>query len=124
MLLRKPGGFVSAQHVFHYAPVDVGEAVVAALVRERQALVVDAELVHDGGLQIVNVHRILGDVDAVVVCLAVGHAAAHATTGHPVGETVGMMVAPVIGARNVALAIDSASEFPDTNHQGILKEPA
>ena len=52
----------SRQHVVHYFAVDVCEPIVAALMTEVEAFVVDAELVHDGGLQIMDVHRLLSDV--------------------------------------------------------------
>jgi len=50
------------EDLLHHPPVHVGEADVAALRPERQALVIDAERVEDRGVQIVNVHRIAGTV--------------------------------------------------------------
>ncbi len=52
----------------------VGEAEVAALVAEGEALVVEAELVQDGGVEVVHVHGVLGDVEAELVRFAVGEA--------------------------------------------------
>jgi hypothetical protein len=72
-----------SQNLFHHVAVDVGEAEVAALVAVGEPFVVDAELVQDGGLQVVDMHWIFGDVDAVVVGLAIGHSAAHAANNQP-----------------------------------------
>jgi hypothetical protein len=42
--------------------VHIGQAEVAALELERQFGMVDAQLVQDGGVQIVHMHRIFHDV--------------------------------------------------------------
>ena len=75
--------------------VDVGEPVVAALVTICQLLVIDAQLMQDGGLQVVDMDGILGDIDAVIVGLAVAHAATDPSASHPVAEAVGMVVSTV-----------------------------
>ena len=49
----------------------VGQAVVPALVLERQPGVVDAQAVQDRGVQVVDVDRVRGDVVAEVVGRAV-----------------------------------------------------
>ena len=49
----------------------VGQAEVAAGVAEGEAFVVEAEQVQDRGLQVVDVDRVLDDVEAEVVGLAV-----------------------------------------------------
>ena len=54
--------------------MDVGQAVVAALELEGQPGVVDAQAVEDRGVQVVDVDRVLDDVVAEVVGLAVGDA--------------------------------------------------
>ncbi len=51
--------------------MDVGQAEVAALEPVGQLRVVDAEQVQDRGLEVVDVDRVLGDVVAEVVGLAV-----------------------------------------------------
>ena len=52
----------------------VGQAVVAALQAECQARMVDAQTVQNGRVQIVNVDRILDDVVAEIIRLAVDQA--------------------------------------------------
>ena len=53
-------------------PLDIGQAEVAALVAVGQARVVDPQEVEDGGVQVVDVDRVLDDVVGEVVGLAVG----------------------------------------------------
>ena len=44
--------------------MDVGEAVVAALEAEGKSLVVEAQQMHDRGLQVVNVNLVFDDAEA------------------------------------------------------------
>jgi hypothetical protein len=48
-----------------------------------EALVVDAELVEEGGVEVVDVDGVLDDVEAEVVCPAVTVARLDAAAGHP-----------------------------------------
>lgn len=61
----------------------VRQAVVAALVLESQALVVDAKRVQDRCLQVVQMDAIFGDVVTEIVRGAVGCAGPDAAAGHP-----------------------------------------
>ena len=61
----------SGEDGFYDLAVDVGETEVAALVVEGQALVVDAEEVEQGGVEVVDVNAAVDDVVAEVVGLAV-----------------------------------------------------
>ena len=44
---------------------------------------IDAQCMQDGGIEIVNVNRVLRDVVAIVVRLAIGRAAFDPAAGHP-----------------------------------------
>ena len=81
----------------------VGQAEVAALEFVGQAFVVDAHLVQDRRLQVVDVDGVFHGVHAEFVALAVSEAGLHAAAGHPGGEAARMMVAPVIVRRQLAL---------------------
>jgi len=61
----------------------VGQPVLAALKLVGESLVVDAELLEDGGLYIVNMYAALGDIESEVVGSAVGMALLDAGSGHP-----------------------------------------
>ena len=51
----------------------VGQAEIAALEAVGQLLVVDAQAMQQRGVEVVNVHRLLGDVVREIVGLAVGN---------------------------------------------------
>ena len=52
--------------------MNVGQAELSALVLERQAFVINSHQVQDGGVQVVDVDRVLGDVVAERIGLSVG----------------------------------------------------
>src|SRR5258707_893934 len=60
-----------------------------------EALVVHAELVQHGGMQVVNLAPAVHDLVAVLVGRAVDRAALDAATGQPDGEAIGVVVAAV-----------------------------
>src|SRR5436853_5099910 len=86
----------STQQPMNYVSVDIGEAEITPLEAVRQLLMVDAHLVQNGGVEIVNMHRFFHDVIAVVVGLSVGDAFLHPTAGQPHGKATAMMIASVI----------------------------
>ena len=51
--------------------MNISQTVVPSLKTVRQAFMVDSQAVQNGGVEVVNVDGILGDVVAVVVRLAV-----------------------------------------------------
>ena len=63
---------ISCEDPFHHVAMDIGQPEVAALEAVRESRVIDAEAVQERGVEIVDVDRIAGDVEAVVVCFAVG----------------------------------------------------
>lgn len=74
-------------------PVDVGEAVVAALGVEGEALVIEAEEVEHGGLNVVDVDRVFDDIETELIGGTDGLAAFNAAAGHPDGEGLRVVVA-------------------------------
>jgi len=63
--------------------MNIRETVVSAGVSERQPLVIEAEQVKYGGVEVVNVDPVFGHRDAVFVGRAVDDAAFHTATGQP-----------------------------------------
>ena len=111
------------QPLDHFA-VDVGEAIVATLEAVGQVLVVEAEAVQDGGVEVVDVDRILGDVVAVVIGLAVADAGLDAAAGHPDGVVAAMMIAAVIVLLDLPLAVDRPPELAAPEHERVLEQAA
>src|SRR5688572_1749989 len=102
------------QGLYHIT-VDIRQAEPAALEFVSQFLVVDAELVEKGGLQIVHVDGVGGDVIRKIVGGAVAEARLEAAAGHPHCEATRMMVAPVISSRELSLGVTRAPEFATPN---------
>ena len=98
---------------------DVGEAEIAAGGVEREPTVIEAEQVENGGVEIVHVHGILDGGVAEFVGLAEGKPVAHAATGEPNSEALGIMVAAV-----GALGEWSAAELTSPPNKRILEQPA
>ncbi len=105
--------------------MDVGEAVVAPLEPVGQPLVVEAEQVHDGGLEVVHVHLVLGNAEAEFVGAAVAKAGLHAAAGHEQAEAVRVMVATEhLAGRGAAFAEGRTAELAAPDHQGVLEQTA
>ncbi len=107
-----------------FGGVDAGESLVEALEGEGEAVVVDAELVEDGGVEVADADFVFGDVVGVVVGFAVGDAAFDASAGHPGGEAFGVVVAAVVVTGESALAVGGASEFSGEDDEGVIEHAA
>ena len=64
----------SRQNPTHHLAVNIGQPEIAPLKTIRELFVIDAQAMENGRVLIVNVHRVLDDVVAVVVRFAVGDA--------------------------------------------------
>ena len=89
-----------------------------------ESRVVDPQAVQDRRVQIAQVDRILDDVVAEVVGLAVFDARLHAGAGQPDGEAAAMMVAAHAGVAELALAEDRAAELGGEDHERVFEQPA
>jgi hypothetical protein len=81
------------------AAFDVGQAEVATAVRVGQLFVVEAELVQDGGVQVVDVNFVLNGRESKVVGCAVNRATFDAASGYPHREPVRVVVSTVTALR-------------------------
>lgn len=80
-----------------------GEFLVEAAVGVDEAVVVDAHLLEDGGVEVAEVGGVLGDVPAEVIGLAVDVAGLDAGAGQPDREAAAVVVAAGGSALRVAL---------------------
>ena len=108
--------------------MDVGEAEVAAGVVVGEFLVIEAEEVENGGLEIVDVDGVFGGGEAEFVGGAVDVTALHSTAGHPHGEAVVVVVAafmvPAFGSRLGHFHGGGAAEFAAPDDEGFVEEAA
>ena len=120
---RDPVGRPDLGHeILYHLAMDIGEPEMPALEFEGELLVVDAELVQDGSLEVVDVDMVLGDVEADVVGGPVGLANLDAATRHPDGKGVRMMVpAPASAILHVTLEERGPAEFTTPDDQGLVE---
>ena len=119
--------------------VDVGEAVLAALEFIGELGVVDAELVKESRVKVVDVDGLLvvfGGVGfdgcavlvdegvAEVIGLSEGGAWLDAAAGSPEGETSRVVVTTIVFAGKLALAVRGSSEFSAPDDEGVIEETA
>ena len=104
--------------------LDAGEPHVQPLRLERQAAVIDAQTVQDGGIHVVNVNGVLDDVVAEIVRLSVADALLDAAAGHPYREAARVMIAAVILARQLALTISRPTKLSAPHNQRLIEQAA
>ena len=116
--------------------MNICDSKVSALIREGEALVVDAHEPQDRCLEIVNVNRtwrelVLGrkyrlsiridNVVAVVIGFTIGRSRVNSTTGHEDREASWMVISTEFRHRERTLGIACPSKFSAPNDQRILK---
>ena len=75
-------------------------------------------------MQVVDVDRVVGDVVAEVVGLAVGDAGLDAAAGQPDGEAARVVVAAVVVGGQRALAVDRPAELAAPDDQRVVEQAA
>ena len=113
------GGPPSRQDLLDHMPVHVGQPPVDAVVAERQAGVIDAQQVKDGGVQVVAVRDVFDGLVRPFVARAVGHAPLDAAAGQPGGEGERVVVA-ALGA----LAARHAAELGGPDDDRVVEQAA
>jgi hypothetical protein len=73
--------------------LDAGDLLIQAAVRVDESIVIDAQLVQNGRVQIADVNRILGNAPAIIVGLPVGRAALDSAAGQPDREGASVVIA-------------------------------
>src|SRR5262249_55005141 len=107
----------SSENSLHDMTMHIGQAIVPALVLEGQSSVIDAQEMQDGGLEVMDVNRVLGDVVTEVIGSAVSDAGLDATAGHPDREATRMMI-PAIGLGvHISLHEHGPAEFARPDNQ-------
>ena len=112
-------GIHSSQDRANHGAGGIGEAVIAAVVREGQPGVVQAEQVEDGGVQVVHVHAVDCGAQADRVGRAVDGAPFDPAAGHPVAEAVRVVIAALAAFRH-----RHAAELAAPDHERALEQPA
>lgn len=101
-------------------PFETGEALLKAVVIEGELLVVNAEQVKRGGVEFVAVGDVFDGFEAEFVGAAVAAATLDAATGHPGGESSGVVVAAFAAALRSGLA----TEFGGADDECFIEQTA
>ena len=101
--------------------MNVRQPEVTALEAIRELLMVHTKQMQDRGVEIMNVNRLIDNVVAEIVGLAVNLSAFDATTRHPHREVARVMVTAVVFLRQRPLAIYCAAKFSAPDHQSIVQ---
>src|SRR5579883_3410462 len=109
------------QHILHHISVYVREAEVPVLTLVGQLLVVDAETMKDGRVQVVNFNRIGRDVVAIVIRFAEGEAWLNSSARKPHREAARVMVAAIILGCQLALTVNRAAKLAAPDHKRVLE---
>src|SRR5262249_17369446 len=113
-----------SQQSFDKLAVDVGQTEIPALETVSELLVIKSEAMKDGGVEVVDVDRVLDDVIAEIVGLAVTDAGFDASTSHPHRVIASVMIAAVIVLLDFALAVNGAPEFAAPQDESVIEQPA
>src|SRR5687768_15035836 len=90
----------SNQNFLNHLARHISQPITPAIVKVSQLLVVHAEQVKHGGVQVVNAHAIDHRLVANLIRLTVTGTTFDTGAGHPRHETVWVMVAPTISLGN------------------------
>ncbi len=129
-LLQRASGlesqlWVLGEDFFHDFSVDIGQAEIAAEMARGELEVVDAELVQDGRVQVVDVDPARNDSVAHVIGCAKGETALDSTASHPRAEAFRLVFAAVFldrGGAAEVLTPRRAPEFPAPQDKGVLEQ--
>lgn len=117
----------SGQNLFHEVSIDIGESVIAAEVTPGEFFVIEAELMQDRGVQIMQMDFAGDRAEAEVVGLAEGEAGFDAATGEPGAKALGLMLAAVFfdgrGAAEV-LAPRRAAKLAAPDDERVFEQPS
>src|SRR5262249_9347368 len=110
---------VSRQDLPYYATGNVGQAEVPAGVPVGKLLMIQAELIQDGCVKIVDTGPVLDCLESKIVGCAIGDTAADSTAGHPHGEAVWIVIAARAGFGH-----RSAAELSAPDYQCLIEQSA
>lgn len=104
--------------------VDAGEFLVEALEGESELIVVQAQLVENGGVEVADADFVFDDIVGILVGLAMSDAAFDPAAGHPGGKALRVMIAAILLALKLALAESGAAKLTGEDDEGVFKHAA
>ena len=99
--------------------MNVREPAIGAASAHREPLVVDAEEMEYGGVEVVSCRFFVGSLPTPRIAFTIGDARLDARAAHPGGENASVVVAPFAPLRE-----RHAAEFGIPEYQRVIQEPA
>lgn len=96
------------QYLLDHMAVHIGQAALDAVVIKAQLLMIEAEQVQRGRMQVVAVAGILGSFESQVIARAITRTAFDAAAGQPRGEGAGIVVASLLSPLHERLTAELA----------------
>ncbi len=101
----------------YFRGLDSGGFLVETLETEGEFVMIHAEAMEDGSVEIADVDRVFDDVVGVVIGHAVAGAGLDATARDPHAKAAAMVIP---SAAKFSLAVNGASEFAAPDHKGVF----
>src|SRR5437667_8085429 len=115
------------ENIFYNFATHISQAEIASGVAVSELLVVKAKEMQHGGMEIMDVHRVLDGAISEFVSCAMDIAALHPAAGQPDGKAIVIMVAAFTfagRARRRNFHRGCAAKFTAANHQRVGQQPA
>ena len=112
----------SGEDVLNNLAMDIRQTELATLEFVSQPFVIDSQQVHQCGLKVVDMHRVIGHVDPQIIRRTMADARLCSATRHPDGVGIGMVIAsPPRAIVDVTLQERGASKFSAPNHKRVFQ---
>jgi hypothetical protein len=110
--------------IFYYVPFHISQAKVAAAITVGEPLVVEAEQVQAGCVEVMHVDPLLDHLEAKIVCRAL-NAGLYSATREQRGIPVMIVIPPAMHLLEATeVKHRRAAEFRADDHKGILQQPS
>lgn len=83
---------------------------------------IEAHLIQNGCLKIMNMNRVFNDVIAKFIRFTINNAWFNTTTCHPDSKATGMMITTIIILCQFSLGVTGSTKFTTPNHQGLIQQ--
>lgn len=86
-----------------------------------ESVVVDAQLVKDGGIEVADRNLVFDDVVGVIIGFSVSDTAFDSASGHPGGKALWVVVAAILVAFQFTLSVSGATKFSGEDNQRFVE---
>src|SRR5215472_6561207 len=112
------------QSLHHEGRNRTSQLLVEALKFVNEPVVVNSEAMKNRSVEVAYVHRILYDVVAEGVSLAVSYPRPDAPASHPCCETSRVVIAAIVVLSQATLTVHGAAKLASPDEQRVIEQPA